>query len=75
MKLIVTEQELILDTQEGQYTMKRAHEDDEWHSINEFVDLNFYYDVDDDKYYAAIYFVLDGRTQADTGHEIEVEFA
>jgi len=28
MKLIVKEQELILDKQEGQYTIKRAHEED-----------------------------------------------
>jgi hypothetical protein len=75
MKLIVKEQELILDTQEGQYTMKRAHEEDEWHVINEFVDLNFFYDIDEDKSRAAIYLVLDGHTKSETGHEIEVEFA
>jgi hypothetical protein len=75
MKLIVTEEDLILDTNEGTYTIKRAHEEDEWHSINEFVDLNFFYDIDEDKYHAAIYLVLDGHTKSETGHEIEVEFA
>lgn len=74
MKLIVTEEDLILDTNEGTYTMKRAHEEDEWHSITEFVDLNFFYDAYDDKYHAAIYLVLEGQTQTDTGCEIEVEF-
>lgn len=75
MKLIVTKEDLILDTNEGTYTMKRSHEEDEWHSVNEFVDLNFFYDADEDKYHAAIYLVLDGQTKSETGHEIEVEFA
>lgn len=75
MKLIVTEEDLILDTNEGTYTMKRSHEEDEWHSITEFVDLNFFYDADEDKYHAAIYLVLDGQTITHTEHKIEVEFA
>ena len=74
MKLIVTEEDLILDTEQGTYTMKRAHEEDEWHAITEFVDLNFFYDADEDKYHAAIYLVLDGQTQTHTEHKIEVEF-
>lgn len=75
MKLIVTKEDLILDTEQGTYTIKRAHEEDEWHSITEFVDLNFFYDSYDDKYHAAIYLVLEGQTQTDTGCEIEVEYA
>ena len=75
MKLIVTEEDLILDTQEGTYTVKRAYEDDEWHSITEFVDLNFFYDADEDKYHAAIYLVLDGQTLTHTEHKIDIEFA
>jgi hypothetical protein len=75
MKLIVTEEDLILDTQEGTYTVKRTFEEDEWHVITEFVDLNFFYDADEDKYHAAIYLVLDGQTQTHTEHKIEVEFA
>jgi hypothetical protein len=74
MKLIVTKEDLILDTEQGTYTMKRAHEEDEWHSITEFVDLNFFYDADEDKYHAAIYLVLDGQTQTHTEHKIEIEF-
>lgn len=74
MKLIVTEEDLILDTQEGQYTLKRAHEEDEWHVITEFVDLNFFYDADEDKYHAAIYLVIDGQTITHTEHKIDVEF-
>jgi hypothetical protein len=75
MKLIVTEEDLILDTEQGTYTMKRAHEEDEWHAITEFVDLNFFYDVDEDKYHAAIYLVIEGQTLTHTEHKIDVEFA
>jgi hypothetical protein len=75
MKLIVTEEDLILDTQEGTYTVKRTFEEDEWHVITEFVDLNFFYDADEDKYHAAIYLVIDGQTITHTEHKIEVEFA
>jgi hypothetical protein len=75
MKLIVTEEDLILDTEQGTYTMKRAHEEDEWHSITEFVDLNFYYESYDDRYHAAIYLVLEGQTLTHTEHKIDVEFA
>lgn len=72
MKLIVTEEDLILDTIQGTYTMKRAFEEDEWHVINEFVDLNFI--KDDEGYHANLYFVNDGMTMTDFSIPLEVEF-
>ena len=71
MKLIVTEEDLILDTNEGTYTMKRAFEEDEWHVINEFVDLNFI--TDDEGYSAHLYFVNDGMTMTDFAIPLEIE--
>jgi hypothetical protein len=72
MKLIVTKEDLILDTNEGTYTMKRAHEEDEWHVINEFVDLNFF--EDEEGFHANLHLVNDGLTMTDTSLPIEVEF-
>ena len=72
MKLIVTKEDLILDTNEGTYTMKRTFEEDEWHVINEFVDLNFF--EDGEGFHANLYLVNDGLTMTDTSFPIEVEF-
>lgn len=72
MKLIVTEEDLILDTKEGTYTMKRAFEEDEWHVINEFVDLNFF--EDEEGFHANLYLVNDGMTMTDLSFPVEVEF-
>lgn len=72
MKLIVTEENLILDTNEGSYTMKRAFEEDEWHVINEFVDLNFY--EDEEGFHANLHLVNDRLTMTDLSFPIEVEF-
>ena len=72
MKLIVTEEDLILDTIQGTYTMKRAFEEDEWHVINEFVDLNFI--KDDEGYHANLYFVNDGVTMTEFEIPLEIEF-
>ncbi len=72
MKLIVTEENLILDTNEGTYTMKRAFEEDEWHVINEFVDLNFF--EDEEGFHANLHLVNEGLTMTDLSFPIEVEF-
>ena len=72
MKLLVTKENLILDTNEGTYTMKRAFEEDEWHVINEFVDLNFF--EDEEGFHANLHLVYDGRTITETSFPVEVEF-
>ena len=73
MKLIVTEEDLILETNEGSYTMKRTFEEEEWHIINEFVDLCLYRH-DDDTYNAYMFLVEDGAVRTDLSYEVEVEF-
>ena len=73
MKLIVTEEDLILDTKDGTYTMKRAFEEDEWHVINEFVDLNFYEDFSG--FHANLHLVDDGVIMTDLCLPLDVEFA
>lgn len=73
MKLIVTEENLILETNEGSYTMKRTFEEEEWHIINEFVDLCLYRH-DDDTYNAYMFLVEDGAVRTDLSYEVEVEF-
>ena len=73
MKLIVTEEDLILKTDEGSYTMKRNFEEEEWHIINEFVDLCLYRH-DDNTYNAYMFLVEDGAVRTDLSYEVEVEF-
>lgn len=73
MKLIVTKENLILDTNEGTYTMKRAFEEDEWHVINEFIDLNFF--EDEEGYHANLHFVNEGVIISECAIPLEVEFA
>lgn len=74
MKLIVTEENLILETNEGSYTMKRTFEEEDWHIINEFVDLCLYRH-DDDTYNAYMFLVEDGAVRTDLSYEVEVELA
>ena len=73
MKLIVTEENLILDTNGATYTMKRAFEEDEWHVINEFIDLNFF--EDEEGYHANLHFVNEGVIISECAIPLEVEFA
>jgi hypothetical protein len=52
--------------------MERTFEEDEWHVINEFVDLNFF--EDEEGFHANLYLVNDGLTMTDTSFPIEIEF-
>ena len=73
MKLIVTEEDLILDTHGATYTMKRAFEEDEWHVINEFVDLNFYENFSG--FHANLHFVNEGVIISECKIPLDIEFA
>jgi hypothetical protein len=74
MKLIVTKEDLILDSLKISWpiSMKRTFEEDEWHVINEFVNLNFF--EDEEGFHANLYLVNDGLTITDTSFPIEIEF-